>query len=277
MSIQIMSMPMLSGDLESGMVETNPWFLEGLNTQDYILAKELGIIDDPNDLDDFDKMIEFEEEFNDEHQSFEDEKHFLEGEYYTKCEFIEKNKTYENIEVRIVKKWNTWALGSIDGNKCVYIPNSLSRNVSIGELSSMSIVFTGLKPNPWKAIHVNKKIEPVEIEEVSCIHEKISEYIKMKTFHIPKQDIGKMVGKNGQNINKIMKDFIYNNPMSSELFDDNQYDGSNEWLTNATDIPKFNITNRGEYSVVNMWYNKFLENRCIEFDPINDLFKKMYV
>ena len=274
MAIVITTVPMITGDIESGIIEMNPWFKEGIVEEDYVLAKELGILDNPEDLSDFDKMIMEEEEFNDERQAFYDELEHLEAGYVSSCEYIIQNHTYENIDVRVIKKFPNWALGSIDGNKCVYIPKSLINKVSYGELIEMTLVYTGLSPNPWKAIHASMKINPVEMDEIMNI--KDMECIKMKTFHIPKQDIGKMVGKNGNNISRIMKDYLYNNPFNSCLFSDTSYDGSNEWFENATDLPKFNITNQEEYTVVNMWYNSVLDNGCIDFDPVKDLLQKMY-
>jgi len=265
---------MITGDIESGIIEENPWFKEGIVEEDYVLAKELGILDNPEDLSDFDKMIMEEEEYNDERQAFEDEFERLEAGYVASCEYILPNHKYENIDVRVIKKFSNWALGSIDGNKCVYIPKSLINKVSYGELVSMTLLYTGLSPNPWKAIHASMKIDPVKMDEIMNI--KDMECIKMKTFHIPKQDIGKMVGKNGNNISRIMKDYLYNNPFNSCLFSDTSYDGSNEWFENATDLPKFNITNQEEYTVVNMWYNSVLDNGCIDFDPVKDLLQKMY-
>jgi hypothetical protein len=274
MALMITTMPMISGDIESGIMEMNPWFKEGITDDDYVLAKELGILDNPKDLDDFDKMICEEEEFNDERQAFEDELDRLDAGYIATCECMIPNHTYENIDVRVIKKFSNWALGSIDGNKCVYIPKSLINKVSYGELVSMTLVYTGLNPNPWKAIHASKKIDPVEMGEIMNIND--TECMKMKTFHIPKQDIGKMVGKNGNNISRIMKDYLYNNPNDSCLFSDESYDGTNEWFQNATDIPKFNITNQEEYTAVNMWYNSVLDNMYIHFDPVKDLLQKMY-
>jgi len=274
MAIVITTVPMITGDIESGIMEMNPWFKEGLVEEDYVLAKELGILDNPEDLSDFDKMIMEEEEYNDERQAFEDEFERLEAGYVASCEYILPNHKYENIDVRVIKKFSNWALGSIDGNKCVYIPKSLINKVSYGELVSMTLLYTGLSPNPWKAIHASMKINPVEMDEIMNI--KDMECIKMKTFHIPKQDIGKMVGKNGNNISRIMKDYLYNNPFNSCLFSDTSYDGSNKWFENATDLPKFNITNQEEYTVVNMWYNSVLDNGCIDFDPVKDLLQKMY-
>ena len=274
MALTITTVPMITGDIESGIIEMNPWFKEGIVEEDYVLAKELGILDNPEDLSDFDKMIMEEEEFNDERQEFYDELERLEAGYVASCEYILPNHKYENIDVRVIKKFPNWALGSIDGNKCVYIPKSLINKVSYGELVSMTLAYTGLNPNPWKAVHVSMKIGPVEMDEIMNI--KDMECIKMKTFHIPKQDIGKMVGKNGNNITRIMKDYLYNNPFNSCLFSDTSYDGSNEWFENATDLPKFNITNHGEYTVVNMWYNSVLDNGCIDFDPVKDLLQKMY-
>ena len=275
MALTITTMPMITGDIESGIIEMNPWFKEGIVEEDQVLAKELGILDNSEDIDDFDKMIMEEEEFNDERQEFYDELERLEAGYVASCEYIIPNHKYENIDVRVIKKFPNWALGSIDGNKCVYIPKSLINKVSYGELVSMTLAYTGLNPNPWKAVHVSMKIDPVEMDEIMNI--KDMECIKMKTFHIPKQDIGKMVGKNGNNITRIMKDYLYNNPFNSCLFSDEPYDGTNEWFENATDIPKFNITNQEEYTVVNMWYNSVLDNGSIDFDPVNDLLQKMYV
>jgi len=276
MALQISTVPMFMGDIESGLKEENPWFKNGITDDDYILAKKLGIIDNFEDLDDFDKMICEEEEFNDERQAFDDEKEYFEAGYVASCEYIIPNHKYENIDVRVIKKFPNWALGSIDGNKCVYIPKSLINKVSYGELVSMTLVYTVLNPNPWKAVHVSMKIDPVEMDEIMNI--KDMECIKMKTFHIPKQDIGKMVGKNGNNITRIMKDYLYNNQgiLYSCLFSDASYDGSNEWFENATDLPKFNITNHEEYTVVNMWYNSVLDYPHIDFDPVKDLLQKMY-
>ena len=275
MALTITTVSMITGDIESGIIEMNPWFKEGIVEEDYVLAKELGILDNPEDIDDFDKMIMEEEAFNDEHQEFYDELERLNTGYVATCEYIIPNHKYENIDVRVIKKFPNWALGSIDGNKCVYIPKSLINKVSYGELVSMTLVYTGLNPNPWKAVHVSMKIDPVEMDEIMNI--KDMECIKMKTFHIPKQDIGKMVGKNGNNITRIMKDYLYNNPFNSCLFSDEPYDGTNEWFENATDIPKFNITNQEEYTVINMWYNSVLDYPHIDFDPVNDLLQKMYV
>ena len=274
MTLTITTMPMITGDIESGIIEMNPWFKEGIVEEDYVLAKELGILDNPGDIDDFDKMIMEEEAFNDEHQAFEDELERLNTGYVATCECIIPNHKYENIDVRVIKKFPNWALGSIDGNKCVYIPKSLINKVSYGELVSTTLVYTGLNPNPWKTVHVSMKIDPVEMDEIMNI--KDMECIKMKTFHIPKQDIGKMVGKNGNNITRIMKDYLYNNPFNSCLFSDASYDGSNEWFENATDLPKFNITNQEEYTVVNMWYNSVIDYPHIDFDPVKDLLQKMY-
>jgi len=267
MALTITTVSMITGDIESGIIEMNPWFREGIVEEDYVLAKE---------LDDFDKMIMEEEAFNDEHQAFEDELERLNTGYVATCECIISNHKYENIDVRVIKKFPNWALGSIDGNKCVYIPKSLINKVSYGELVSMTLAYTGLNPNPWKAVHVSMKIDPVEMDEIMNI--KDMECIKMKTFHIPKQDIGKMVGKNGNNITRIMKDYLYNREdmNCACLFSDASYDGSNEWFENATDLPKFNITNQEEYTVVNMWYNSVLDNGCIDFDPVKDLLQKMY-
>ena len=270
----------VAGDVEMGFTEQNPWFAEGITLDDYILAKECGLLSNDVIENDFDKMIEEEEEFNEERQKFEDEKERFDAGFVAYGEYIISKEIYDNIDVRVIKKWPNWSLGSIDGNKCVYIPKSLCKDITIGELANMSLVYTGLSPNPWKAIRIEAKVDPVVVVEIASIEEFMGtnqkEVIKMKTLHIPKQDIGKMVGKNGQNIRKIMKDYFYNNHEDTYLFNDMEYDDSDKWWSESTDIPNFNITDKGNYTEVNIWYNSVLDQDTIKFNPIKHLFQKMY-
>ena len=153
-------------------------------------------------------------------------------------------------------------------------------NASIGELVKMSLIYSGIMPNPWKAVNIEQKIDPVEINNITSIEyfmdsSERKEVAKMRTFHIPKQDIGKMVGKNGQNIRKIMKDYFYNNHYMAYVFHDMEYGDSDKWWDEA-DIPKFNIVNKADYTEVDIWYNSILDEQSISFDPIKDLFQKMY-
>ena len=154
-------------------------------------------------------MVENEEEYLEDLNDFLDEMERLEPNYYVKAECTKPKGNYKNIPVRIVKVFPNWALGSIDGNKCVYVPSTLLSMVSTGAIYNMTLIHTPFNKNPFKAIYVEPKIEPVHTGGVNHINElktgKITEYVCMKQFHIPHVDIGKTVGKNGFNIEKVVK------------------------------------------------------------------------
>lgn len=272
----------MSDDFESTVSEQNPWFLNGIEESDIILGKELGLIEDPKDIEPFEEMIEREEEYLEDLNDFLDEMERLDPNYCVKAECIDTKEFYENIGVRIVKKFNNWALGSIEGNKCVYVPNTLMNKVTNGAIYNMTLIYTPGQKNIWRAIFVFPKIEPVEVGGVSKLSDmcdgNVSEYIGMKTFHIPKVDIGKTVGKNGWNIDKIVKDYLYNNADIGELVMDMVNDSD---IKNASNVPQFNFIDKGEYTEVNMWYNTFIDklNECeyISFTPEIELLQKMYV
>ena len=261
-------------------VEMNPWFKNGIDESDIVLGKALGLIEDPDDIEPFDKMVEKEEEYLEDLNDFLDEMKRLEPNYYVKAECTKPKGEYKNIPVRIVKVFPNWALGSIDGNKCVYIPNTLLSMVSTGAIYNMTLIHTPFNKNPFKAIYVEPKIEPVHTGGVNHIQElktgKIAEYICMKQFHIPHVDIGKTVGKNGFNIEKVIKDYIYNNQHYCNVVFDIDDD-----MKEVKIFPQFNFTDKGDYTVVEMWYNRFLDQvrecKAFTFDPEIDVLQKLYV
>lgn len=279
MSIEIYSIPM-KDSREEIEIEVNPWFKNGIEESDIVLAKYLGMVEDPEDIKPFDKMIEAEEEYLEDLNDFLDELERLDPDYLTYAECIDTKEFYENISVRIVKKFDNWALGSIEGEKCVYIPYTIMDDVTTGAIYNMTLIYTGGKTNIWRAIFVFPKISPVQVGCVSnlsdMINGDVSEYIGMKTFHIPKVDIGKTIGKNGWNIDKIVKDYLYNNEDIGDLLMDVDND-----IKNASNIPQFNFIDKGEYTQVDMWYNTFIDklNECkfIEIMPEIELLQKMYV
>lgn len=261
-------------------VEMNPWFKNGIDESDIVLGKTLGLIEDPNDIEPFDKMVENEEEYLEDLNDFLDEMERLEPNYYAKAECTKPKGNYKNIPVRIVKVFPNWALGSIDGNKCVYVPSTLLSMVSTGAIYSMTLIHTPFNKNPYKAIYVEPKIEPVHTGGVNHINElssdKITEYVCMKQFHIPHVDIGKTVGKNGFNIEKVIKDYIYNNQHYCDVVFDIDDD-----MKEVKIFPQFNFTDKGDYTVVEMWYNRFLDQvrecKAFTFDPEIDVLQKLYV
>lgn len=258
----------------------NPWFKNGIDESDIIVGKALGLLEDPSDIEPFEEMVENEEEYLEDLNDFLDEMERLEPNYYTKAECTTPNGEYKNIPVRIVKIYPNWALGSIDGNKCVYIPNSLMSSVSTGAIYNMTLIHTPFNKNPYKAIYVEPKVEPVYTGGINHIKEfnnkNISEYVCMKQFHIPHVDIGKTVGKNGFNIEKVIKDYIYNNThYCSVAFD------INDDMKDVHIFPQFNFTDKGDYTVVDMWYNRFLDKlrecEAFTFKPEIDVLQKLYV
>lgn len=258
----------------------NPWFKNGIDESDIVLGKALGLLEDPNDIEPFEEMIEDEEEYLDDIYDFLDEMERLEPNYYVKAECTKPNGEYKNIPVRIVKVFPNWGLGSIDGNKCVYVPNSLMSMVSTGSIYNMTLIHTPFNNNPYKATYVEPKIEPVNTGGVNHIKEfnnnNISEYVCMKQFHIPHIDIGKTVGKNGFNIEKVIKDYIYNNRHYCGVAFD-----INDDIKDVHIFPQFNFTDKGDYTVVDMWYNRFLDKlrecEAFTFKPEIDVLQKLYV
>lgn len=273
-------------------VEMNPWFKNGIDESDIILGKALGLLEDSKDIEPFDKMVENEEEYLVDLNDFLDEMERLEPNYYVKAECTKPKGDYKNIPVRIVKIFPNWALGSIDGNKCVYVPSTLLSKVSTGAIYNMTLIHTPFNNNPYKAIYVEPKVNPVHTGGVNHIDElkdnelcdyllgykkdKICEYVRMKQFHIPHVDIGKTVGKNGFNIEKVIKDYIYNNQhYCSVAFD------VNDDMKDVEIFPQFNFTDMGDYTVVEMWYNRFLDKlrecEAFTFNPELDVLQKLYV
>lgn len=260
--------------------EMNPWFKNGIDESDIVLGKALGLLEDPKDIEPFEEMVEDEEEYLKDLNDFLDEMERLEPNYYVKAECTKPKGEYKNIPVRIVKVFPNWALGSIDGYRCVYVPNSLMSNVSTGAIYNMTLIHTPFNKNPYKAIYVEPKIAPVHTGDINHIDElstgKISEYVCMKQFHIPHVDIGKTVGKNGFNIEKVIKNYIYNNRHYCDVAFD-EYDD----MKDAQIFPQFNFTDKGDYTVVDMWYNRFLDKlrecEAFTFDPEVDVLQKLYV
>ena len=279
MSIEIYSIP-IKDSREEIEIQANPWFKNGIEESDIILGKELGLIEDPKDIEPFEEMIEVEEEYLEDLNDFLDELERLDPDYLTYAECIDKKEFYEHIGVRIVKKFDNWALGSIEGEKCVYVPHTLLDDVTTGAIYNMTLIYTEGQTNLWRAIFVFPKISPVQVGCVSnlfdMIYGDVSEYIGMKTFHIPKIDIGKTIGKDGWVIDKIVKDYLYNNQDIGDLLMDDDDD-----IKDASNIPQFNFIDKGEYTQVDMWYNTFIDklNECefISIIPEIELLQKMYV
>jgi hypothetical protein len=262
------------------------WKTQIIDEADHELAREVGI-QNPI-IDDYDTMVNNQEdlrdEFFDEYDNFklEEERTYADFGYIT-AEVLDTNKVQENIEVRIIKKWHDnfnrtkWALGSIDGNKNVYISKSLANKVTVGELVRMNLVYKPSNNNIWKAIYVYQKVEPVIVEEMCTLY-KFNNY--SATYHIPKQDIGKMIGKNGFYIKKVFKNLSYDRGYELDKLNQNyeKFSDTDEWW-NSSVIPSLDINNppNKNYTEVTIWYDQTLPHQFgMSFNAIQDLVMKLY-
>ena len=135
--------------------------------------------------------------------SFLDELYLSENDYFRKIEILDLNEVYYDIPVRITIIYKNYAFGKISDINDVYIPKKFIYNLSFNELVSMNIVF---KNNNWKCIKINKKVEPVLINKLE-IEKKYTNYTK-ELYHIPyQQNLGLILGKNGNNLKDIQKLF----------------------------------------------------------------------
>ena len=248
-----------------------------ITNEDIELAQELGLL---NPIDHFEVMIDNEEEFYDDVDKFIDELEISESPMWFEIEGIyTNNHIYYNIPVRIISISDHYAFGSIDGDECVYIPKSLLHNISLNELVSINLIYKESGINSWKAIKINNKkdYKPVLINSLIIGDEEFN-YIQ-NTYHIPFQDIGKMIGKNGYILKKVIKNYLFNNPEDLNYFNPEPIDWNNfeEWYEDAN-IPILNINNvSDDYTEIKLYYKSIIKFKGkIKFDPITDYIMKLY-
>ena len=187
--------------------DMSPWEKDGVSEQDYILGEELGLIAQRNQVgNEYEKMIENEEEFQEEIEEFVNELERAESDQLFEREVIFKDHVYENIDVRLVYKGKTFGIGSIDGVKNVFVPKSLMNNISTGEIAKMNLIYKPTEKNAWKAVYIHRKVDPYVKASFTN-----NNGVEMNVLEVPAQDLGKMIGKNGFNIHKIRNDIIHNN------------------------------------------------------------------
>ena len=140
-----------------------PKDITNITKEDIYLSKHLNIIDYK---DDFDLMIDNEEEFLDDYYDFLREIEISENNKLIESEVIIVNNIYQNIPVRINKIYNKYAFGLINNHTNVYIPKKFINNISLNELVSMNILYNKNKNN-WKCVSLNRKCEPILINSVN--------------------------------------------------------------------------------------------------------------
>ena len=256
----------LADNIQEG--EENPWLKEGITQDDIEIAEHLGILT-PKVLSDFDHMIQTEDKFREDGYDFFDEND--NRGILHECEFINPNKVYENVQVRITIVKDNFAIGSIDGDSNVYISKSLvmTNNLTIGSIHMMNLVYKPNNKNTWKAIYVHQKVSPVLYNEFSC------NGIDYKTFHVPKQEVGKMIGRGGICIQKVLNDLVYNNEAMKDAF--NGGIESDTLIMDGAGIPKLDIDNHEDYTEIKVWDNPEKRNLASgSFDVVDDFVKKIY-
>jgi len=265
---------------EDGESIPTPWHTEGINNEDYELAQTCGIID-PTDNDilnsevEYNNMIDHNIDIDNEYSKFVKEfEHAWDGASYA-CEYPNFKETFQNIDVRVIMKKENFAIGTIDGDNSVYIPAGLMNMLTIGELVKMNLVYHPHGKNTWKAIYVHPKQEATLISQFISFDENSECDMLSQTFNIPQQNVGKMIGKNGICIQKILNDIVYRKKNIKEVFNMEE-DGKNVDMTHET-IPKYDINNVDNITEVKVWdipkSRKDIEN---SFNPTEEIFMKLY-
>jgi predicted RNA-binding protein YlqC (UPF0109 family) len=300
------------------------WEKNGFDSEDFELAEECGILTPRNaeelkDEVDFQTMIEKEEQFFEDGEQDIDEYEKCRSVCVRECEVIQKEKIVEQVEVRIIKISNKFGIGAIDGNACVYIPQSVIRGSlnteqaneyakksqksplnfktqidygkrTIGEICSMNLVYNPCGKNVWKAVYIHPKVEPFVKARLVQPNGK-----DVWQVEIPKQDLGKMIGKQGSCIQKIKKDILYNYPEMQTYWKelDKDHYVENGWKDDYVEkyiedafFPSFDINQGDDCTLVNIWNDNIQINvnddndkqdlRYSGFCPIQGVLKKMY-
>jgi len=291
------------------------WEKNGFDSDDFELGEELGLLSPRNahelkDEVDFNKMIDDEEQFQIDGENDIDEYEKCIHGCVRECEVIVSGKVYENIPVRINMINSKFAIGSIEGVNNVYVSKSvldgsytdssnfikenndmldkLNENMefdygkrTIGEICMMNLVYNPCGKNIWKAVYIHQKVEPFVKakliqptgKDVWCVE-------------IPKQSLGKMIGKNGRCIHKIRKDLIYNYPNMIKYWGklDEEYHKENGWKDDYVEkyiddalFPSFDINQGKDCTKVNIWNDNIkVDSKYSGFCPIQGVLKKMY-
>ena len=245
----------------------SPWEEKGVSDEDFEMAKETGLVDNPDDIvdDEFTKMMEEQEDILQEGLDFLDEIDLWYDKRPRQVEYPKQGKIYKDIEVRVVSFVNRNAFGTIDGYPNVFIPLKFYRFISLDEIFRMDLRYDETRSYPWIATFVHKKVKPYIAARIVSPND--DEYMKV---HIPKQDIGKMIGKRGHNLNTILEVAEYNEPELKEIWTDGENDRRYS--------PKLNVHDNTKemYTEVDIWMPKSPVNKEVEWNVLDDYVQKIY-
>jgi len=245
----------------------SPWEEKGVSDEDFEMAKEIGLVDNPDDIvnDEFTKMMEEQEDILREGLDFLDEIDLWYDKRPRQVEYLKQGKIYKNIEVRVVSFVNDNGFGTVDGYPKVFIPEKFYKFISLNEIFRMDLRYDETRSYSWIATFVHKKVKPYIVARIISPND--DEYMKV---HIPKQDIGKMIGKKGHNLNTILEVAECNEPELKEIWTDGENDRRYS--------PKLNVHNNTKemYTEVDIWMPKSPVNKEVEWNVLDDYVQKIY-
>ena len=288
----------VGGNTIWGYEETNCWIENGIDEDDYILAEESGLLTPRtvkgDQLYDYMKMVDQEEEFLNDGDDFIKENDMIYEGAVRNCESLEyKDGCREYVEVRIESIGDNFAIGSIDGKRCVYIPISVIEESEnpvktcsiikersnksdckrkiivdddiksyeygkkiVGEICLMDIYHKKTEKNEWRATNIHPKFQyPKAIYTDNSIN-----YIR--DVVCLDQNIGRLVGKNGKNMNQVKNSIMKICPEIKpywQKFDMEHYENTRESdkYIEGGDAPNISFKKSGEYLRA-MIFDKFL-------------------
>ena len=273
---------------------TTPWGTQGITEEDLELAQELGLLNQK--INDFESMIEHEEIMNEEFDNdLEEFNQEVDRGIYGNSMFpgldecINPSLVYRNIPVRVNKIWKTqtndtkFAIGTIQTEsnqgillKNTYFPRSMASKVTTGEMASVDLIYTFGQKNDWKVIYVHPKVHPEFVSEIRITDtpSHITERDTVcKNYQIPKQSIGHMVGRNGYAIQKIVTDYVHNNPKQTYVTPNEENDEKSVQMKWKIPVD-FDITNENDVTNVAIWKND--EYPESSFKWAQQILNKMY-
>ena len=240
----------------------SPWEEKGIDDNDVELSHACGLFEEDND--EFEKMMEEQEEFIQDGLDILDELELCIDQRPRQIEYKLPNKIYRNIFVRVISFVNQIGYGTIDGMPCVYIPSKFYKDVSLYELYRMNLTYDETHAFPWVVSKIHPKIEPfvcAEVQSDSNIYKKIL---------VPKQDVGYMIGKGGCHFKNILEDAVQKHPELEEAWSNG--------IDTMKYSPKLNVhdDNGENYTEMDLWIPISPVKVETKWNPLTDFVKKTY-
>ena len=183
-------------------------------------------------------------------------------------EYIDQNKVYEMITVRYVINMKNFGIGSIDGNNCVYIPNIIQKEITVGEIVLMNLIY-----KLSGKIHGSYAISTQKLNQLLHLYLFPKKMMILIFIWRSLWLINKMLKndrKNGICIQKIMNDYVYNNNTDTFV-----RDGKNVKIESEK-YSKINVNNESSYTIIDVWDKPNLRPDDCKFNVKKDFINKLY-